>query len=66
MNQVFANHSNEDEIYSLTVAEIAEAQKANADLKHCFKRNTVIDKGMEIKLVENTKCVCKEGRLVIP
>ncbi len=45
---------------------VAEAQKADAEFKHCFKRNAVIDKGLEIKLVENTKCVCKEGRLVIP
>jgi hypothetical protein len=66
LNQVFANHSEDDEIYPLTVSEIAEAQKADAEFKHCFKRNAVIDKGLEIKLVENTKCVCKEGRLVIP
>ncbi len=66
LNQVFANHSEDDEIYPLTVTEIAEAQQADADLKNCFKRNTVFDKGLEIKLVESTKCVCKEGRLVIP
>jgi len=65
LNQVFANCSEDDEIYPLTVSEIAEAQKADAKFKHCFKRNAVIDKGLEIKLVENTKCVCKEGRLVI-
>jgi hypothetical protein len=29
MNQVFANRSQEDEIYPLTVKEIVEAQKAN-------------------------------------
>ncbi len=62
---MFANHSEDDEIYPLTVSEIAEAQKADAEFKHCFKRNAVIDKGLEIKIVENTKCVCKEGRLVI-
>jgi hypothetical protein len=27
MNQVFANHSEEDEIYFLTMKEIVEAQK---------------------------------------
>ncbi len=43
--QVFANRSEDDEIYPLTVSEIAEAQKADAEFKHCFKRNTVIDKG---------------------
>jgi hypothetical protein len=66
LNQVFANRSEDDKIYPLTVAEVAEAQKADAELKHYFKRNAVIDKGLEIKLVENTRCVCKEGRLVIP
>ncbi len=34
MNQVFANCSEEDEIYPLTVKEIVEAQKANTKLKH--------------------------------
>jgi hypothetical protein len=66
LNQVFANRSEDNKIYPLTVTEVAEAQKADAELKHCFKRNTVIEKGLEIKLVENTRYVCKEGRLVIP
>ncbi len=30
-----------------------------------FKRNAVIEQGLEIKLIENTTCVCKDGRLVI-
>ncbi len=55
LNQVFANRSEDDEIYPLTVSEIAEAQKADAEFKHYFKRNAVFDKGLEIKLVENTK-----------
>ncbi len=66
MNEVFANCSNEDEIYPLTTAEIAAAQRADATLKHLFKRNAVIDQGLEIKLIENMTCVCKDGRLVIP
>ena len=66
MNAVFANRSEEEEIYPLTTVEIAEAQKADATYKHFFKRNAVIDQGLEIKLIENTLCVCKEGRLVIP
>jgi hypothetical protein len=37
MNEVFANHSDEDEIYPLTIEEIAEAQWADATLKHLFK-----------------------------
>ncbi len=66
MNEVFGNHSDEDEIYPLTTVEIAAAQWANASLKHLFKRNAVVDQGLEIKLIGNTTCVCKYGQLVIP
>ncbi len=66
MDTVFANCSEEDDVYPLTTVEIAEAQKADAAYKDLFKRNAVIDKGLEIKLIENTLCVCKDGRLVIP
>ncbi len=62
MNEVFLNRSDEDKIYPLTTAEIAAAQRADASLKHLFKCN----EGLEIKLIENTTCVCKDGRLVIP
>ena len=37
--------------------EIAEVQKADATYKHLFKRNAVVDQGLEIKLIENTLCV---------
>ncbi len=53
MNEVFANCSKEDEIYPLTTKEIAEAQQADASLKHLFKPNAVIDQGFKIKLIEN-------------
>jgi hypothetical protein len=43
MNDVFANRSEEDEIYLLTTEEFAEAQWADASLKHLFKHNAVID-----------------------
>jgi hypothetical protein len=66
MNAVFANCSDGDEIYPLTTVEITEAQRADTSLKHHFKRNAVIDQGLEIKLIENMTCVCKEGWLVIP
>ncbi len=66
MNKVFANCSKEDEIYPLTTEEIVGAQQADVSLKHLFKRNAVIDQGFEIKLIENTTCVCKDGWLVIP
>ncbi len=41
MNEVFANRSEEDEIYPLTVKEIIEAQKAGNKLKRFFKINAV-------------------------
>ncbi len=66
MNEVFANCSDKDEMYPLTAEEIAAAERADASLKHLFKRNAVIDQGLEIKLIENTTCACKDGRLVIP
>ncbi len=66
LNEVFVNCSEEDEIYPPTTVEIAAAQRADASLKHLFERNAVIDQGLEIKLIENTTCVCKDGRLVIP
>ncbi len=66
MNEVFANCSDEDEIDPLTIVEIAAAQWADASLKHLFKCNAVNDQGLEIKLIDNTTCVCKDGWLVIP
>jgi hypothetical protein len=50
---VFANCCEEEEIIPLTTPDIAEAQKADSKLKHCFKRNTVLDKGLDVRLVEN-------------
>ncbi len=34
--------------------------------KNFFKHNVLIDQELEIKLIENTLCVCKDGRLIIP
>jgi hypothetical protein len=65
MNELFANCSAKDLIYPLTIEDIAEAQWANASLKHLFKHNAVIDQGLEVKLIENMTCVCRDGWLVI-
>jgi hypothetical protein len=62
MNEVSLNCSDKDEIYPLTTVEFAEAQQADASLKHLFKRNAVINQGLEIKLIENTTCVCKDSQ----
>ena len=55
MNQVFANRSEEDEIYPLTVKEIVEAQIADPILTHFFKSNAVLSKGLELQLVETKR-----------
>jgi hypothetical protein len=60
---VFTNHSKEEEIFPLTTPEIAEAQKADVKLKHCFRHNTV---GLEVRLIDDTYVVCKNGRMIIP
>jgi hypothetical protein len=65
-NKVFANCSKEEEIFPLTTSEIAEAQKVDSKLKHCFKRNAVLDKGLDVRLIDNTYVVCKDGRMIIP
>ena len=61
MNHVFANRSEEEESYPLTIREIAEAQKLD---KH-FKATALKEK-YEITLIENTSVFCKNGKLVIP
>jgi hypothetical protein len=63
---VFANCSKKEEIFPLTTPEIAEAQKADSKLKHCFKRNAVLDKGLDVRLADNTYVVCKDGRMINP
>jgi hypothetical protein len=66
LNYVFVNRSKEEEIYPFTAQEVADAQWVDATLKHCFKRNHVFDKDFDIRLVDETSVVCKNGRMVIP
>jgi hypothetical protein len=66
LNQVFANRRKEEEIFPLTTPEIAEAQKADVKLKPCFKHNTVLDKGLDVRLIDHTYVVCKDCRMIIP
>ncbi len=63
---MFASRSKEEETFPLTAAEIAEAQKVNSKLKHCFKHNAVPDKGLDVRLVDDTYVVCKDSRMIIP
>jgi hypothetical protein len=65
LNKVFANCSKEEEIFPLITPEIAEAQKADSKLKHCFRPKAVLDKGLDVRLVDNSYVVCKNGRMII-
>ena len=58
MNLVFANRSEEDVIYPLTVREIAQAQKLNARLKK-------LNGQYSMQLVANTELLCKDGKIVV-
>jgi hypothetical protein len=59
---VFANHGEEDEIYSLTTIEIAEAQRKDQELKVYYKKNVKMPKtDMCLTLIEDTN-----GKLIIP
>jgi hypothetical protein len=61
INLVFANCSEEDVIYHLTVKEITQAQENNAVLKiltKTYKYST--------QLVEDTQVLCKDSKMVIP
>ena len=55
MNHVFANRSNDEEVFSL------EEQHKDKSL-----RALLHDKNYETLLIENTKVLCKDGKLVIP
>jgi hypothetical protein len=66
LNKVFANRSKEEEIFPLATPEIAEAQKAYGKLKHCFRCNAVLYKGLKVRLVDDTYVVCKDGKMIIP
>jgi hypothetical protein len=54
------------EIYPLTVTKIVDAQKADTEFKQIFKHNATLDKGLELPIIEDQKCICHKGRLVIP
>jgi hypothetical protein len=61
------NRSEEEEIFPLTKQEIKEeAQQADDKLKHCFKHNAVLVKGLKVRLIDNIYVVCKNSRMMIP
>jgi hypothetical protein len=67
LNFVFANYGEKDEIYPLTTIEIVEAQCKDQELKAYFKKNAAMPKkDICLQLVENTKVLHKNGKLIIP
>jgi hypothetical protein len=67
LNFAFANHGEEDEIYPLTTIEIAEAQCKDQELKAYYKKNAIMPKkDVCLQRVEDTKVLCKNGKLIIP
>jgi hypothetical protein len=66
LNFAFAYHGGEDEIYPLTSIEIAEAQCKDRELMVYYKKNAIIPKkDICLQLIEDTKVLCKTGKLVI-
>ena len=67
LNFAFANHGEEEEIYPLKTIEIAEAQHKDQEIRAYYKKNTRMPrKDMCLQLVEDTKVLCKNGKLIIP
>ncbi len=66
-NLVFAHHKETDEIYPLPIVEIVEAQCKDQELKVYYKKNAKMpQKDVCFHLIENTKVLCKNGRIIIP
>ncbi len=56
-----------DETYSLTTIKIAEAQCKDQELKVYYKKNARMPKkDLCLQLIEDTKVLSKNGKLVIP
>ncbi len=66
-NLMFAHHEEEEEVYPLTLTEIADAQRKDQELKAYLKKNaTMPQKDIGIHLIEDTKVLCKNGKVMIP
>jgi len=71
VNYVFANRTEEEDIYPPTIAEIAVEQRKSRLYKHYFKavrgKKKKWDKNLSVKMIEDTQIlVYKDSRLVIP
>ena len=65
-SQVFANNLSDDEVYPLTVAEIADAQRSDPKWKQLFKYKDPKGKIRKVIIDETEILVIDQSRLVIP
>jgi len=65
-SQIFNNNQSDDEIYPLTVAEIADAQRADPMWKIFFKEDDPKEKIRSVIIDEVEVLVYNQSRLVIP
>ncbi len=64
---MFEHHEEEDEIYPLTLIEIADTQHKEQELKVYYKKNAQMpQKDICLHLIEDTKVLCKNGKIIIP
>jgi hypothetical protein len=61
VNMVFANRSEETDIFPLTVKEIAASQQKDVTLEKLAQKFIY-----KVELVENVEVLCKDGKLGIP
>ena len=69
VNSVFANTSEEEDIYPLTVSEIADAQRADKVLRKLFKRKgkQVKSTAYQVSIIDDTRILTdKKMKMVIP
>jgi hypothetical protein len=66
LNLVFAHHKEEDEIYHLTLTEIADAQHKDQELKAYYKKNAKMpQRDICFHLIEDPKVLRKNGKIII-
>ncbi len=64
---MFAHQEEKEEVYPLTLPEIADAQRKDQELKVYFKNNAKMSqKDIGLHLIEDTKVLCKNGKVIIP
>jgi hypothetical protein len=60
---VFAHHEEEEEVYPLTLTEMANAQCKDRELKAYLKKNAIMpQKDIGLHLIEDIKVLCKKWK----